>query len=145
VLRALSRLAGVAALLLGAVAHAGADLAPRVPAAEGAAARALANPLGASSEQLARGRALYAGKGFCAACHGPSGQGLGSDVDTSKLRGALPRDFTDAAWQAARRDGELYWVLANGVPGTAMAAFVPSVLSAEEGWQVLLYVRSLGR
>ena len=66
-------------------------------------------------------------------------------MDTSKLRGALPRDFSDTAWQAARADGELYWVLSNGVPGTAMAAFVPAVLSAEEAWQVLLYVRSLGR
>ncbi len=144
-MRILFTLGAGTALLLGAAAHAETDLTPRVPAAEVAAARSVANPLAASAEQLARGRTLYQGKGFCAACHGLDGTGLGDDVDTSKLRGALPRDFSDGAWQAARSDGELFWVLEHGLPGTAMAAFVPGVLSREEAWQVLLYVRSFGR
>jgi mono/diheme cytochrome c family protein len=133
--------AGLVSLCLGAAAQAQ-DVAPRVPAGEAAAVRALASPVAASAESLARGRSLYEGKGFCAACHGRDGRGLGPDVDVSKLRGALPRDFTGAAWQAARTDGELYWAVANGVPGTAMAAFVPGVLSAEEAWLVVLTVRS---
>jgi mono/diheme cytochrome c family protein len=131
--------------LLAVVAQQPADLAPRVPPAELAAAVRTANPLTPSVEQVERGRALYRGKGYCAACHGLDGRGLGADVDASRLRGALPRDFTDAEWQRVRSDGELYWVLQNGVAGTAMARFVPLVLSEEEGWQVLLYVRSLGR
>lgn len=121
------------------------DLAPRVPAGSLGAARTVSNPLAATLENLARGRALYAGKGFCAACHGPDGRGFGADVDTSKLRGALPRDLGDPAWQAARSDGELFFVLERGVPDTAMAAFVPALLSETEAWQVLLYVRSLAR
>jgi mono/diheme cytochrome c family protein len=135
----------LAALALAAAAHAQDDLAPRVPAAELAAARVLASPLAAGAENLARGRALYTGKGFCSACHGADGRGFGADIDPSRLRGALPRDFTNAAWQRARTDGELYWVIAHGVPGTAMASFVPSVLSSEEAWAVLLYVRSFAR
>jgi hypothetical protein len=60
------------------------------------------------------------------------------------LRGKLPRNFTDKTWQAARTDGELYWILKNGSPGTDMASFVPLVLSEEEAWYVLLYVRAFG-
>jgi mono/diheme cytochrome c family protein len=134
---------GLAAVLLGPCAAASADLAPRVPLAALEDARRLANPLPASAANLARGRALYAGKGFCAACHGRDGRGLGADVDTTRLRGALPRDFTNAAWQAARSDGELFWVLRHGVAETAMASFVPLVLSEEEAWLVVLYVRAL--
>jgi mono/diheme cytochrome c family protein len=120
-------------------------LLPRVPPGELASARRTRNPLPASAEQLARGREVYHGKGACAACHGRDGAGLGADVDRAGLRGALPRDFTDRDWQAARTDGELFWVMRRGSPGTAMASFVPGVLSEEETWQALLYVRALGR
>ncbi len=130
---------------LGAGAQERADLAPRVPAAALAAARRLANPVPATSENLAKGKVLYLGRGFCATCHGRDGRGLGPDVDTAALRGALPRDFTDPAWQRARSDGELLWILHEGSPGTAMAPFVPRVLSEREAWQVLLYVRALGQ
>jgi mono/diheme cytochrome c family protein len=68
-----------------------------------------------------------------------------TDVDTSMLKGALPTDFTKAEWQAARTDGELLWILKHGSPGTAMASFVPAVLTEEEAWQVIHFVRSLGR
>jgi ABC-type Fe3+ transport system substrate-binding protein len=61
------------------------------------------------------------------------------------LRGALPRDLTDPAWQQARSDGELLWTLKNGSAGTAMAAFVPQIFDEEEAWLVLLHVRALGR
>ena len=61
------------------------------------------------------------------------------------LRGMLPRNFTDKSWQAVRTDGELMWILKNGSLGTAMASFVPLVLTEEEAWHVILYVRSFGR
>ncbi len=57
----------------------------------------------------------------------------------------LPRNFTDKAWQKARTDGELMWILKNGSPGTDMASFVPPVMREDETWQVILYVRSFGR
>ena len=116
-------------------------LRPRVPADQLEAARALQNPLPATPENLKAGDALFHGKAFCASCHGPDGKALG---DIPGLRGPLPRNFTDKAWQAARRDGELIWILRNGSPGTDMASFIPLVLTEEEAWQVLLYVRSLG-
>ncbi len=114
-------------------------LRPRVPVDQIANARAVANPLPATPETVEKGKALFHGKAFCVACHGRDGKGLGADL---ALKGPLPRNFTDKAWQAARTDGELMWILKNGSPGTDMAPFIPLVLTEEEAWQVLLYVRS---
>ena len=113
----------------------------RVPSDQIDSARAKTNPLEATPEQIQKGKAIFHGKGFCAACHGRDGKGLGEGLE---LKGALPRNFTDREWQAARADGELLWILKNGSKGTAMAPFIPLVLTEEEAWQVLLYVRSFG-
>ena len=75
-------------------------------------------------------------------CHGRDGKGLGN---IPGLRGKLPRNFTDMAWQEARTDGELFWIMKNGSPGMAMAAFIPMVFTEEEAWQVIQYVRSFGQ
>jgi mono/diheme cytochrome c family protein len=117
-------------------------LRPRVPPDQIDAARAVTNPLPASEEIVAKGKALYEGKAFCKTCHGPDGKGLGADITPGSLKGPLPRNFTDQKWQAARTDGELYWILQHGSKGTAMAPFIPLVLTEEEAWQVLRYVRS---
>ena len=117
---------------------------PRVPPQALAAAQSLHNPLPGTPAVVAQGRALYYGKGFCVACHGREGRGM-TDVDPTRLTGALPTDFTQAAWQAARTDGELLWILHYGSPGTAMASFIPTVLTEEEAWQVIWFVRSLRR
>lgn len=116
-------------------------LRPRVPPDQMQAARAVTNPLPRSPENVEKGKALYHGKAFCVTCHGRDGKGLG---DIPGLVGRLPRNFTDQAWQAARTDGELFWILKNGSPGTDMAPFIPLILTEEEAWQVLLYVRSFG-
>jgi mono/diheme cytochrome c family protein len=117
-------------------------LKPRVPPDQIEEARSWANPLPATQEILDKGKALFQGKAFCVTCHGRDGTGLG---DIPGLRGKLPRNFTDRVWQKARTDGELFWILRNGSPGTDMAPFIPLVLTEEEAWQVLLYVRSFGQ
>ena len=118
---------------------------PRVPRDQIEAARTVTNPFPASEEMIAKGKALFEGKAFCRTCHGADGKGLGGDIAPGSLKGPLPRNFTDKAWQAARTDGELFWVLKNGSKGTAMAPFIPLVLTEEEAWQVLQYVRSFGQ
>ena len=116
-------------------------LKPRVPSDQIAEVRSIKNPLSPTQENLEKGRALFHGKAFCVTCHGRDGKGLGN---IPGLRGKLPRNFTDPVWQAARTDGELFWILQNGSPGTDMAPFIPLILTEKEAWQVLLYVRSFG-
>lgn len=117
-------------------------LRPRVPPDQIEAARSVTNPLPATPENIEKGKALFHGKAFCVTCHGRDGKGIG---DIPGLRGKLPRNFTDKAWQRERTDGELFWILTNGSPGTDMASFIPLILTEEEAWHVLLYVRSFGQ
>lgn len=116
-------------------------LKPRVPPLQIEEARTWNNPFSSTPENIAIGKKIFHGKAFCVTCHGPGGKGLG---DIPGLRGKLPRDFTDKAWQASRTDGELFWILKNGSPGTDMASFIPLVLTEEEAWYVILYVRFFG-
>lgn len=117
-------------------------LRPRVPSDQIEEARAWTNPVPATEDNIEKGKALFHGKAFCVTCHGRDGRGL---ADVQGLRGKLPRNFTDKVWQATRMDGELFWILKNGSPGTDMASFIPLILTEEEAWHVVLYVRSFGR
>ena len=105
-------------------------------------AQHLKNPFKATAENIAKGEALFHNKGTCFTCHGKRGDGKGlaaPGLDPS------PRNFTNAAFHAMRTDGELFWVIREGIPGTAMMPMVGSVITEEEAWLVLLYERSLGQ
>lgn len=120
-------------------------LRPRVPIDKIEEARTWTNPYEATPGNIEKGKAIFHGKAFCVTCHGKDGKGLGGDIEPGSIKGPLPRDFTDKSWQATRTDGELLWILKNGSKGTAMASFIPLILSEEEAWQVLLYVRSFAQ
>ena len=117
-------------------------LKPRVPPDQVEEARTWENRFSATPENIEKGKAVFHGKAFCVTCHGKDGKGIGK---IPGLVGKLPRDFTDKAWQAVRTDGELFWILKNGSPGTDMAPFIPLVLTEEEAWYVVLYIRSFGQ
>jgi mono/diheme cytochrome c family protein len=117
---------------------------PRVPASKIEQAKALKAPFGdakgASPEVVAEGRKLFETKA-CIHCHGATGKGNGAAA--SKLSNHPPRDFTDCKWHDKRTDGELYWVLDHGVPGTGMVDQVPHHLSEAQAWKVVAYLRTL--
>ena len=117
-------------------------LKPRVPSEQIEEAKSWSNPFPATPENIEKGKNLFHGKAFCVTCHGKEGKGIGN---IPGVRGKLPRNFTDKEWQSVRTDGELLWILKNGSAGTAMAPFIPLVLTEEEAWHVLLYVRSFGK
>ena len=117
-------------------------LKPRVPPDQIEEAQTWTNPLPPTKENIEKGKTLFHTKGFCVTCHGKDGRGYS---DIPGLVGKLPRDFTDKEWQAARSDGELLWILKYGSAGTAMAPFIPQVLTEEEAWNVILFVRSFGK
>lgn len=100
----------------------------------------LANPLGATAENLAQGKMLYqeTAKPFaCKTCHGVRGNGLG-DPDFQSTPPA--RNFTCAATMQSLPDGQLFWIIRNGSPGTSMPAHRD--LSETQIWQLILYIRS---
>jgi len=117
-------------------------LKPRVPANQIDEARTWNNPYPPTPDNIEKGKVLFHGKAFCVTCHGKDGKGFGN---IPGLVGKLPRNFTDKDWQAARRDGELLWILKYGSAGTAMASFIPLILTEDEAWHVILYVRSFGK
>jgi mono/diheme cytochrome c family protein len=115
---------------------------PRVSIERLKEVQALKNPFKPSPENVTKGKTLFQGKATCFTCHGKEGRGDGlaaAGLDPS------PRNFTNAAFHAMRTDGELFWVIKEGIPGTAMMPMVGSVITEEEAWLVLLYERSLGQ
>ena len=117
-------------------------LAPRVPANERTLARSLKAPFGhtkmATDDIVAEGKTLYEGKGTCLNCHGKEGLG---DGPVGKRLNPSPRNFTNCKFHKRRKDGELFWVLKNGSPGTGMVPMIPVTISEEEAWKILAYER----
>ncbi len=103
-----------------------------------AAARRATNPLPPAPELHAR--ALRHWADHCASCHGNGGKG-----DTSMGRNLYPRapDMTLAPTQQLS-DGELFWIIENGVKLTGMPAWgSPSTEDDAETWELVHFIRRL--
>ncbi len=98
------------------------------------------NPLKASRSNRRAGRELYeeALQPACADCHGDSGEGNGPLASQFEPQ---PRNFACAETVNGIPDGQLYWIVRNGSPGTAMPPF--DFLEDEEIWQLVLHLRAL--
>jgi cytochrome c len=107
---------------------------PRAPESTLETLQDIDNPFIPTLENLKEGGRIYFGKGLCVTCHGKNGKGV-------EVPGHPPRNFTDSKWQSIRTDGEMMWVLKNGSPGTSMPIRVGKVISEDEGWKVILFIR----
>ena len=101
-------------------------------------AQALTNPVGESADAIADGRAHFAD--HCALCHGNDGSG------NTEIGGGLwpkPPDMRLAATQNLS-DGELFWIIQNGIRFTGMPAW-----GSEHGhddadnWKLVRFIRQL--
>ena len=101
-------------------------------------ARKGANPLARSPEAAAAGLALF--RTHCVACHGAPG------VDPTEGGASLnpPAPGLTLARVQKRSDGELQWIVSNGIRMTGMPAFGAS-RSEEEVWQLVAAIRRLPR
>ena len=118
-------------------------LEPKVPASNLAEVKVLKNTVAANAKTLSEAREIFAGKGTCHTCHGEKGKGDGEIADSMNPK---PRDFTYKPWQKVRTDGEIFWAISNGTAGgeSGMPPF-GDILSDEERWSLVNYIRELGK
>ena len=91
-----------------------------------------ASPVRYTAEAIAGGAVLYASN--CSACHGHLGRGDGP------AGGSLPTKPTDLTERALQhREGELFWWIAHGIPGTPMRGHAPP-LSELEVWRLVQFL-----
>ncbi len=115
-------------------------LKPRVPADKLPEVKELVNKVPANEKTLEEAKEIFFGKGVCFTCHGEKGRGDGAAGASFNPR---PRNFTDVDWQKARTDGEIFWAITNGT----QYGMIPfnDMLSAEERWMMVNFVRELGK
>ena len=102
-----------------------------------ASAKALKNPLTGDQASPELGKAPY--EQMCAGCHGADGRAQTTVAAAMKPK---PTNLVDHR-MSSMTDGEVYWVATNGI-GKTMPGF-KAKLSDEARWQVVGYVRELGR
>ena len=152
------RLLTVAAILVGLasaaalwyVRHTGLSARPQPGAMETTVARAVrgfavpgevrnrGNPVPASPDVLASGRAHFAD--HCASCHANDGSG-----DTEMGRNLFPKapDMRGTATQGLT-DGELFWIIENGVRFTGMPGWSTGTDEGEQAtWHLVHFIRHL--
>lgn len=103
----------------------------------------MTNPVPASPQAVKAGKLLFqetAKPLACMNCHGGKGDGAGV---MGMAFQPPPRNFTCGQTMKHLPDGQLFWVIKNGSPGTGMMAF--GNLSDDEVWQLIHYIRSLAR
>lgn len=97
------------------------------------------NPFETSSDALQQGREFFLAR--CSNCHGIEGSGK-TQIGLS-LYPRVP-DLRAAATQGLT-DGEIHYIIENGVQRTGMPAWGnPHSASSGESWKLVLFIRSIG-
>jgi mono/diheme cytochrome c family protein len=101
------------------------------------AARDAVNPVAFSPEAWVESRAHFAD--HCASCHGNDGGGR-----TEMGQSLYPRapDMRLSATQSLS-DGELYWIIENGIRLTGMPAWGPGGGDDADTWKLVHFIRHL--
>jgi len=100
------------------------------------------NPLKSEPRNFKKGKVLYRikAKRACKFCHGMEGLGDGSMSD---LQPMPPRNFTCKNYMNNIKDGELFWVVREGIIDSGMPSY--KHLSDKKIWQLILYIRTFSR
>ena len=100
-------------------------------------ARKLQNPVTETPENLRDARLHFAD--HCAICHANDGS-----CDTPFGRNLYPKppDLRRELTQKLK-DGEIFWIIENGVRFTGMPAFGGAHGSEEDSWKLVLFIRHL--
>lgn len=103
----------------------------------------LKNPLKPTQKNLDLGKSLFrrdVQPTACKVCHGVTGNGMGMMAPGLN---PSPRNFTCAETMKDIPDGQMFWVIKNGSPGTGMPAFTE--LTEKQVWLLVLHLRRLAK
>ena len=101
----------------------------------------LENPFAEDHEAIEQGNELF--QAYCAACHGPEGQGDGVAAETLDPK---PATLADGVMMDELNDGYLYWRVSLGGQMEPFNSAMPAweaALSEEQRWQIISFVRTL--
>jgi mono/diheme cytochrome c family protein len=98
--------------------------------------KALTNPVFPTTGNLNSAESLYLSN--CNLCHGSDGMG---DAPIGKNLFPPAADLT-AKKTKNKTDGELYWIVENGLSFVGMPAFKP-ILKEMKLWEIVLHIRAL--
>ncbi len=99
----------------------------------------MTNPLDPTPDNLRAGKLLFkidAKPTACKVCHGYGGDGMGIIFERLDPK---PRNFTCYYTMEDISDGQIFWIIKNGSPGTAMPSF--GALDDQQVWQLVLFIR----
>ena len=94
------------------------------------------NPLTVSPVTISQGEELF--NMYCFSCHGDTGYG---DGPAGGSMGIKPANFHDQK-VIKQKDGALFWKLTNGKGN--MPPF-KEILNEQQRWQMIIYLRELGK
>ena len=95
------------------------------------------NPITDTKEHVEDGKEAFSH--YCAACHGFDGQNTGVPFADRMSPPAAPLNSPDVQ---SYTDGQLHWILENGVSPSGMPAS-KGILTDTELWSIVVYVRHL--
>jgi mono/diheme cytochrome c family protein len=95
------------------------------------------NPVAATPESVAAGKAIYNRR--CRGCHAEDGTG-GPPKEQNE---AVASNLVDAEWDHGATDGEIFHTIRNGVPPQFVMEPWDDRLSETDTWNVVNYLRSL--
>lgn len=97
----------------------------------------LPNPTATNAESIARGQEAFSH--YCAACHGLDGQNTGVPFSDAM---SPPVPLLTSAHVQSYTDGQLHWVITNGIFPSGMPA-ANGILTDDEVWDIVIYIRHL--
>lgn len=95
------------------------------------------NPLTATPETIEGGKIAFSH--YCVACHGFDGQNTGVPFADAV---APPVPLLNSPSVQSYTDGQLHWILVNGISPSGMPAS-RGILTDNELWSIVLYIRHL--
>ncbi len=95
----------------------------------------VASPVRYTTDSIAHGAAVYARS--CRECHGADGHGGGGRASLAQMDSSPGR----IDYAKYRYPGDLFWLIAHGIAGTAMPGFTPRLGDADI-WALIQFLRA---